>query len=943
MRVNFRQGIVQHQLGGFLTLNGITGNVDLLAANRPTIITLAHHNRNYLHEENGTVTSAWVGPFLATQNYWLYWNFNLLTFARTFGFTTLEPVSQSAEPGNGDAPIIGVVAGGPGVGAFIVDEHFVLQPGRLFGVIGSTGNNGNYTVFSATFNGLLGQTTIVVNETVPSSIANGAATLDIDAFSQPLLQDGRMWYDTQNNRHYERMGSVWVEVLRVFAAQLVNGSIFIPQTITIGSFIGTQIGDTSSVRSGRVLFDEASNTIIRDDRTFFTTEDQFFTSAARVDALRLESNVARAKANEASMAAFKVVTWTAEGVINTGQYEDIATSVVGLLTEDLLLNEVGAVIIQGVITNPDWDFSSVGIGSPLWTDDNGELVSVDPHVTNVLLHPIGRVPIARVLARDTIIFEQGLGGKGDPGPPGSITALPPATTTFLGAVTLVTPSSNANLAFVISDTDPRLSNARVPLPHTHVATEVLFTPGSGVSSNNVQGAIQELGDEKVDIAGDTMTGFLTLNANPTQNFHAATKLYVDSLVSGLIWLDPICVLNLISDTQTIPPISPVFGDAYVIPPGAVGVWAVFIAGHIVTWDGSMWIDMGALTGFQVLRFGISFTSPTPASGSYTGQDNKIVIYNSAGNIIGFETPVLNNAIFVCSEDDLFAFNQFAFNGSSWVLFGGGQAVTADNITTVQIGNTLQVKQFGDGGINDVKFWQGLEPSDLNALYAPIVHTHPANVITFTPYTTSPNWGTISPSSIVQLNSVNVQAALQELEDEKAPKTPFYASQAGFPAAATVHGMLAFSDLDDSVYFSSAGSWVQIASNNGAIQNHDHTLPYDITFFVAGPAASQSSIPVGQYVATRNLTITGNAANLYVFAKAAPTANVTYDVLKNGVIVGTITILSGQQVANSSTVSATTFTLVPTDRLELRSPAVTNTAIEDLSISIVACGTMGTCP
>lgn len=34
-------------------------------------------------------------------------------------------------------------------------------------------------------------------------------------------------------------------------------------------------------------------------------------------------------------------------------------------------------------------------------------------------------------------------------------------------------------------------------------------------------------DEKVSKSGDTMTGFLSLNAAPTTNLHAATKKYVD--------------------------------------------------------------------------------------------------------------------------------------------------------------------------------------------------------------------------------------------------------------------------------------------------------------------------------------------------------------------------------------------------------------------------------
>lgn len=39
--------------------------------------------------------------------------------------------------------------------------------------------------------------------------------------------------------------------------------------------------------------------------------------------------------------------------------------------------------------------------------------------------------------------------------------------------------------------------------------------------------------KKVAKAGDSMTGFLTLHADPTQNLHAATKQYVDNIATGL--------------------------------------------------------------------------------------------------------------------------------------------------------------------------------------------------------------------------------------------------------------------------------------------------------------------------------------------------------------------------------------------------------------------------
>lgn len=647
MRVNFRQGIVGHQ-SGFLSINP-SGNVDILTVNRPVILTIAHVNTNYTYSENNDITNAWFGPFLPSENYWLYWDFNLLTFERTFGVTTLEPIAQSVEP-----------------------------------------------------------------------------NLGTDVFGEPYRQPGRHWYDTANNRHFVWQGSFWSEVIRIFAAQITNGNVFIPQSITSGSFVGTQIGNTNSVRSGRVLFDEASDPIRRDNGTFFTTEDQFFSSASRVDALRLESNVARAQfPYESAVAAFTPIAWKDEGKAQTAQYDDIGTTVVGMLTEDVLINEVGAVIIQGVVTNIDWDWLSgpnaVDVGDPLWIE-NGSLVPYDPHVLDAVTYPKGRVPVARVLDRDTVVFEQGLGGKGDRGPTGSIEDIPPATISELGGGILSVAPTNPDFPILVENNDPRLSDARTPLPHTHEADEVNFTPGAGIISNNVEGALLELGTEKLNKSGGTMTGFLTLHSNPTSSFHATTKQYVDGLVSGLIWLDPICTLNLISDEESTPPVSPFLGDSYIIPPGATGAWSSFAAGHVVTWDGTTWIDRGAVTSFAAsgdIRFGVAFTSTTSPSGTnLSGNKDKIALYDATtGNFNGFATvngsgpvPAGNQAVFVCGDSDVFAFYQFAYSDSQskWINVGATSALVAgDNLE--QSGSDLNViNQYVDGAATslDADLWKG---------------------------------------------------------------------------------------------------------------------------------------------------------------------------------------------------------------------------------------------
>lgn len=1028
MRINFRQGIVSHQISSgvqdFVKKNA-SGNIDLKAENRPVTVTIAHADTNYTFTDNYTVPDAWIGPFSSSINYWLYWDFNQLTFERTFGYTTLEPVAQDAEPGNGDVEVVDVIPGAsPGVGAFVVQGHFVLHENRTFAIIGSTDNNGTYSVKQATYNDLLGQTQIAVYETVatPTDTNYGSATLDIDAYGIPLRTDGRHWYNTETNRHYVLNGNVWTEVLRVFAVHLKNGNTFLPQSIGYGSFIGTQIGDTSSVRSGRVVYDEGSNVIRRDNGTFFTTEDQFFANAARVDAIRLESNVARAQfaGPGAAVDEFTVVAWEPNptpaegGRIRVADYDDAGTTVVGMLTEPLGLNEVGAVIIQGVVTNPDWNWttgpSAVPVGTPLWIE-NGHLVPYDPHVrgnragtpiiginsgssgqyfevagaytlekgqvvsirgnttnndgsysvvesvyyaspqttriyvSEIIIdavisgqmyltvgnYPIGQVPVARVLDKDTVVFEQGLGGKGDRGPAGSVENLPVSTTTDIGGVYLNLPPEDSEIPLVVGDNDPRLSDARPPLAHTHAASDVNFTPGYGIAALNVQGALEELGQEKVNKAGDTMTGFLTLNANPVNALHAVPKQYVDSLVSGLVWLDPICVVNMISDIVTVPPTTPNLGDAYIIPPGAVGVWAVIPAGNVVTWNGSTWLDRGPLTGLNPngARLGIAMQSDTVPSGTFAGHKNEIAQMTPTGTLNYFEVPTSNNAVYACNASEIFAYNQYAFSGSEWVLFGGAQALGADGATIIQNGNILSVVQFDDGGIIDAKYWQNLEPSDLDLMYAPITHNHTATNLFFTPFTSSvPGLG--------DLTAANIQDAIEETYNEKASLTPNYPTFGDLPNAATYNGMVAQVTTENAHYVAQGGAWVKLAT-------YPLSIPYDISYFLAGQMLF-SDAPVGSFIATRTITIPAGATGSIARAKVAPAVDVTYQLeIDDGT---TVTNVGSILFAAGSRIGAITFpstaTLVAGTTLDVVTPVTLEPTIQDVTITFAACAAAAEC-
>ena len=1028
MRLNFRQGIVSHQTSSgvqdFLSVNP-SGNIDLQANNRPVTITLAHHLTNYTFIEDFTVVDAWRGPFTNGVNYWLYWDFNLLTFDRTFGYTLLEPVAQDAEPGNGNTEVVDVQPGSaPGVGAFTVNGYFQFASGYNFAITGSSDNDGNYSVVSAVYNDTLNQTVVSVNENVNPFVGPnyGFATFDIDFYGEPLLQEGRHWYNTATNRHFVWVGNSWAEVIRVFAAHYRAPSLFLPQSINIGDFTGTQIGDTSYSLSGRPLFDEAANPVKRDDRTFFTTEDQFFANSSSVDGIRLESNVSRAQLLDPSAAAYSVVAWTEDGRVRAAQYDDIGSTVVGVLTEDLLINEVGAVVIQGVVTNPAWNWttgaSAVPVGNELWIE-NGELVPYDPHssqgrdntpiigiqngatgqyfevvgaynlskgsivavlgntlnndgnytvdevvynsgpntttifVAEIIIdpiasgemlltvgnYPIGRVPVARVLDKDTVIFEQGLGGVGERGPAGTIENIPASTTSELGAVFLNLDPVDPSIPIAVGDNDPRLSDARPPLAHTHAALDITFTPAFSLSSLNTQGALEELSVEKVQKAGDTLTGFLSLHANPINNLHAATKQYVDGLVSGLIWIEPVDYIDLVADDLTSAPLAPEDSDMYIVNnPGGVGTafpggWGGRTAGDLLRWDEALgqWEFVDHISNFAAdTRFGVTILSGAAATGTFT--DQNIYELTSPGSAGVYDSiwapgpempPILNHAFFVKNADSFHAFNQFVYDGLKWIKFGGASALAPDNVTIVQVGNTLSVKQWADGGINDVKFWQGLEPSDLTTLYSPIGHNHPASVITFNPF--------VSPvTGLGEIVATDAQAAIEESFNEKAALTPNYATAGALPDPTTYAGMVAYVVDETAHYLAQSGAWVRMAV-------YPLDIPYDISFFIGGQMLFTDSL-AGSVIATRQIDLQAGLPGAIVRADVAPLVATSYVLrVDDGVTetpVGSIDFTGGSKVGAFT--FASPLTLVAGHALEVVTPSILEPNIENIAITIPGC-------
>ena len=445
MIVNFRQGIVQYpQSGGVQKFLIPTGNyVSVSTTNGVTDISFAHKTTNYLVTESANVVNAW-GPLPTTGIVWLYWDINTLTAAKTYGFTSVQPIVQAVAPTPAE------------------DLH---------------------------------------------------------------------WFDTSTNVMRVYNGTRWQEKIRVFAAMYNIGTsqfISVSALSTQQRFDGTQIGNNNKSNTGRIIVDNTARPITNQSNEFFTTEDDFFVNGSPINTIRLEANILTATPVE-NVAGYQIVRFSEFDSVELASYHNLQTSAIAIAMQDVNKGEVGAFVVQGIITNPSWNWTTVG--KALWVLEEGILVDYDPHTTDNVTYPTGKAPVGRVIGQHSIIFDQGLGGKGDKGDSALANGgVDVATTTDLGRVKLTCDPADPGSPFVVETSDPRMSNARKPLQHIHAATDIAPSAYGALISGDLQSTLQNIDNAKLNKTGDVMSGMLTLAADPVLPMQAATKQYADMFV-----------------------------------------------------------------------------------------------------------------------------------------------------------------------------------------------------------------------------------------------------------------------------------------------------------------------------------------------------------------------------------------------------------------------------
>ena len=185
------------------------------------------------------------------------------------------------------------------------------------------------------------------------------------------------WFDTTSNQMlvYNSASGLWKRKIRVFSAYYRQSNTLISVSSNSPSFVGSQIGDITPVSAGAIVFDTDGYVLKRGNGTFFTTEDAVTSSIASSALIKLENSVLTATA-EAPISKYTVVRFTKAGTITPATNLLADSGIYGIVESDLLPGDISSVIVDGVITIPDWNITTTAqINDPIYVTADGQLTT----------------------------------------------------------------------------------------------------------------------------------------------------------------------------------------------------------------------------------------------------------------------------------------------------------------------------------------------------------------------------------------------------------------------------------------------------------------------------------------------------------------------------------------------------------------------------------------
>lgn len=169
----------------------------------------------------------------------------------------------------------------------------------------------------------------------------------------------------------------------------------------------------------------------------------------------------------------------------------------------------------------------------------------------------------------------------------------------------------------------------------------------------------------VNTSGDTMTGFLTLHADPTDSLHAVTKQYVDSIAQGLHVHTP----SLAATPSTLASIT---GGTITYNNGTNGV------GATLTVSGG---TFGVIDGVNIATVGTRILVRAEANTAHNG------IYTFTSNTVLTRAADFNTPTEMAGGDFTFVQQGTLYNDTGWVMPDPVTAVGTTGVTFSQFSGT----------------------------------------------------------------------------------------------------------------------------------------------------------------------------------------------------------------------------------------------------------------
>ena len=454
------------------------------------------------------------------------------------------------------------------------------------------------------------------------------------------------------------------------------------------------------------------------------------------------------------------------------------------------------------------------------------------------------------------------------------------------------------------------------------------------------------GNNVINLGSNMLTGL----SAPLLASDATNKAYVDSYVSGIVWLRPVLDPSLFNDTLSAPPVDDGFTEyhrTYIVAGAGTGAWAGF-NGHLMAYDGATWQSVLGRAVQVGDRFGV-FCSPdnddplsTLPGGGLTGHAGKIAeVTGVAPYTYSMYTPAEPDAFSVIGVAGSAPYQSphmgqsYTFRGQygigtygttySWIVFSGPQMIVDGaglrydaNVLNTD-GNLLSLYNLATNGFVVRTTTDTVTARTITGTVGNIVVSNGNGVAT------DP---TIDLAPIVQGSTGTsfVKVALDGY------------GRVTNNTAVTTGDITA---LVDGTYVNASGDTM----TGALVLNADPIVALgaapkqyvDVARVMALAASVNGTVPASAKVL---MTITAQSFTIdatpttnpcYGYADIASTGSVVFDIQKNGVSVGSMTFSASVNAAVFSFGSLVSF--VPGDRITVVAPGVSDATLADVYFTL----------